>query len=93
MDEAEKNQLTFEEYKRQQDELKRLAQEKVPALKPRVAGEGEDPKAWKKFEQVYRKKNDDDASEDEEEEEGEYFFRNNISILFHKSLEICITYS
>lgn len=71
VDEAEKNQLTFEEYKRQQDELKRLAQEKVPALKPRVAGEGEDPKAWKKFEQVYRKKNDDDASEDEEEEEVE----------------------
>lgn len=70
VDEEEQRLITFDEYKKQIEEKKKLTQEKLPQLKRRTAGEGEDPKAWKPPEQVYRKKNEDDGS-DEEEEEGE----------------------
>ncbi len=69
MDEAEK-QMTLDEYKKQIEAKKRAHQEKLPQFKTRVAGEGEDPKHWQKFEQEYRKKNDEEESEEEEEEEG-----------------------
>lgn len=66
--EEERKQMTLEEYRRQQEEKKKSAQEKLPTLKPRTAGEGEDPKAWKKYEQVYRKKNEDGETEEDEQE-------------------------
>jgi hypothetical protein len=72
VDEAEKQnekQMTLDEYKKQLEERKRAQQEKLPQFNRRVAGEGEDPKAWQKFEQEYRKKNEGEGSEDEELEE------------------------
>lgn len=71
VEEAEQRQLTLDEYKRQNEAKKKLAQEKIPALKPRAAGEGEDPNAWKQVQQVYRKKNDDEVSEEDAENEDE----------------------
>lgn len=68
MEEAEK-QMTLDEWKKQIEAKKRAQQEKVPQFKTRIAGEGEDPKNWHKFEQEYRKKPDGDESEEEEEEE------------------------
>ena len=65
--------MTLDEYKKQVEAKKRAYQEKVPQFNTRVAGEGEDPKSWQKFEQEYRKKNDEDEyDEDEEEEEGKF---------------------
>ncbi|CAF4653906.1 unnamed protein product [Rotaria sp. Silwood1] len=69
VEEAEK-QMTLDEYKRQLEAKKRAYQEKLPQFKTRVAGEGEDPKNWHKFEQEYRKKTGDDEDEDEEDEDG-----------------------
>lgn len=60
--------MTLDEYKKQLEAKKRAYQEKVPQFNTRAAGEGEDPKAWQKFAQEYRKKNDDDEDEEEEEE-------------------------
>ncbi|CAF0860303.1 unnamed protein product [Adineta ricciae] len=67
VDEAEKKQLTLDEYKKQIEEKKRLHQEKLPQFNPRAAGEGEDPKNWQ-FKHEYRKKNDNEDSEEEAEE-------------------------
>ncbi len=69
VDEAEK-QMTLDEYKKQIEEKKRAQQEKLPQFNRRVAGEGEDPKTWHKFEQEYRKKNEDEETDDEEVEAG-----------------------
>jgi hypothetical protein len=49
---------------------KRAQQEKLPQFNRRVAGEGEDPKAWQQFEQEYRKKDEGEPSEGEGLEEG-----------------------
>lgn len=68
MDEAEK-QMTLDEYKKQIEAKKRAQQEKVPQFNRRVAGEGEDPKSFKPFEQEYRKKNEGEELDDEEVEE------------------------
>lgn len=68
VDEAEK-QMTLDEYKKQLEAKKRANQEKIPQFNTRAAGEGEDPKAWHKYEQEYRKKNDDEEYDEEEEEE------------------------
>lgn len=68
VEEAEK-QMTLDEYKKQLEVKKRANQEKLPQFKIRVAGEGEDPKNWQKFEHEYRKKNDGEESDEEEEEE------------------------
>lgn len=70
VEEAEK-QMTLDEYKKQVAAKKRAQQEKVPQFKTRIAGEGEDPKAWKPVMQEYRKKNDNGESEGDEEEEGD----------------------
>ncbi|CAF2592826.1 unnamed protein product [Rotaria sp. Silwood2] len=69
VDEAEK-QMTLDEYKKQLEAKKRAYQEKLPQFNTRVAGEGEDPKSWHKFEQEYRKKTDDDDEEEDEDEDG-----------------------
>ncbi len=69
VDEAEK-QMTLDEYKQKLEAKKRAHQEKLPQFNTRAAGEGEDPKAWQKFEQEYRKKNVEEEEEEEEEEEG-----------------------
>jgi len=69
VDEAEK-QMTLDEYKKQLEVKKRAHQEKLPQFNRRIAGEGEDPKHWQKFEQEYRKKNEGEESDDEELEEG-----------------------
>jgi hypothetical protein len=69
VDEAEK-QMTLDEYKKQIEAKKRANQEKLPHFKTRAAGEGEDPKAWQKFDHEYRKKNAGEESEEEDEEEG-----------------------
>jgi len=69
VDEAEK-QMTLDEYKKQLEEKKRAQQEKLPQFNRRVAGEGEDPKTWQKFEQEYRKKNEGEESDEEQLEEG-----------------------
>ena len=58
--------MTLDEYKKQIEAKKRAQQEKVPQFNRRTAGEGEDPAAWKKFEQEYRK----NEGGDEEEVEG-----------------------
>ena len=63
--------MTLDEYKKQIEAKKRAQQEKLPQFNRRVAGEGEDPKAWQKFEQEYRKKNEGEESGEEELEEGE----------------------
>ena len=68
VDEEEQRLITFDEYKRQIEEKKKTAVEKLPQFNRRTAGEGEDPKAWKAPEQVYRKKNEDDATDDDDEE-------------------------
>ena len=68
VDEAEK-QMTLDEYKKQIEAKKRAQTEKLPQFKTRTAGEGEDPKAWEKPAEVYRKKTNADDSEEEEEEE------------------------
>jgi hypothetical protein len=55
--------MTLDEYKRQIEAKKRAQQEKVPQFNRRIAGEGEDPKAWQQFGQEYRK---NDGAEEEE---------------------------
>ena len=71
VDEAEKQQLTLDEYRKQMETKKKLNQEKLPTLKRRAANEGEDPKTWMEVQQVYQKKNDDDEVESEGETESE----------------------
>jgi len=62
--------MTLDEYKKQLEQKKRAHQEKLPQFNRRIAGEGEDPKHWQKFEQEYRKKSEGEELEDEELEEG-----------------------
>ena len=61
--------MTLDEYKKQIEAKKRAQTEKLPQFNTRTAGEGEDPKAWQKPAEVYRKKNNADESDEDEEEE------------------------